>query len=277
MVPMTFIDLLPVLFIILVGLPHGAGDGLLAFKNFKPTPKGWVVFVSSYLAIAGMVVALWYVYPVLGLLLFLIQSCIHFGLGDVSASDLIARGTQSQNRLHHWARIIAMGGGPVLLIPLFHPIPVNDVFVLMSGQAASYLIIYVIFLLPVWLAAFGIMLSYLPKTGGRETALLLLLVGLYFILPPLWSFAIYFCCVHSLRHFVVLNTQIDGGLVQSGHLGQILLFSALPIGVIFLFALQAQAHFTDALTAGLFIGLAALTVPHMVLVDGLRKHHKFSI
>ena len=277
MVPMTFIDLLPVLFIMLVGLPHGAGDGLLAFKNFKPTPKGWVVFVSSYLAIAGMVVALWYVYPVLGLLLFLVQSCIHFGLGDVSASDLIARGTQSQNRLHHWARIIAMGGGPVLLIPLFHPIPVNDVFVLMSGQAASYLIIYVIFLLPVWLAAFGIMLSYLPKTGGRETALLLVLVGLYFILPPLWSFAIYFCCVHSLRHFVVLNTQIDGGLVQSGHLGQILLFSALPIGVIFLFALQAQAHFTDALTAGLFIGLAALTVPHMVLVDGLRKHHKFSI
>jgi Brp/Blh family beta-carotene 15,15'-monooxygenase len=277
MVPMTFIDLLPVLFIMLVGLPHGAGDGLLAFKNFKPTPKGWVVFVSSYLAIAGMVVALLYVYPVLGLLLFLIQSCIHFGLGDLSASDLIARGTQSQNRLHHWARIIAMGGGPVLLIPLFHPIPVNDVFVLMSGQAASYLIIYVIFLLPVWLAAFGIMLSYLPKTGGRETALLLLLVGLYFILPPLWSFAIYFCCVHSLRHFVVLNTQIDGGLVQSGHLGQILLFSALPIGVIFLFALQAQAHFTDALTAGLFIGLAALTVPHMVLVDGLRKHHKFSI
>ena len=277
MVPMTFIDLLPVLFIMLVGLPHGAGDGLLAFKNFKPTSKGWVVFVSSYLAIVGMVVALWYVYPVLGLLLFLIQSCIHFGLGDVSASDLIARGTQSQNRLHHWARIIAMGGGPVLLIPLFHPIPVNDVFVLMSGQAASYLIIYVIFLLPVWLAAFGIMLSYLPKTGGRETALLLLLVGLYFILPPLWSFAIYFCCVHSLRHFVVLNTQIDGGLVKSGHLGQILMFSALPIGVIFLFALQAQAHFTEALTAGLFIGLAALTVPHMVLVDGLRKHQKFSI
>ena len=277
MVPMTFIDLLPVLFIMLVGLPHGAGDGLLAFKNFNPTPKGWVVFVSSYLAIVGMVVALWYVYPVLGLLLFLIQSCIHFGLGDVSASDLIARGTQSQNRLHHWARIIAMGGAPVLLIPLFHPIPVYDVFVLMSGQAASYFIIYVIFLLPVWLAAFGIMLSYLPKTGGRETAFLLLLVGLYFILPPLWSFAIYFCCVHSLRHFVVLNTQIDGGLVKSGHLGQILLFSALPIGVIFLFALQAQAHFTEALTAGLFIGLAALTVPHMVLVDGLRKHHKFSI
>lgn len=277
MLPMTFIDLLPVLFIMLIGLPHGAGDGLLAFKNFKPTPKGWVVFVSSYLAIAAMVVALWYVYPVLGLLLFLIQSCIHFGLGDVSASDQIARGTQSQNRLHHWARIIAMGGGPVLLIPLFHPIPVNDVFVLMSGQAASYLIIYVIFLLPVWLAAFGIMLSHLPKTGGRETALLLLLVGLYFILPPLWSFAIYFCCVHSLRHFVVLNSQIDGGLVKSGHLGQILLFSVPPIGVIFLFALQAQAHFTEALTAGLFIGLAALTVPHMVLVDGLRKHHKFSI
>ena len=277
MVPMTFIDLLPVLFIMLVGLPHGAGDGLLAFKNFNPTPKGWVVFVSSYFAIVGMVVALWYVYPVLGLLLFLIQSCIHFGLGDVSASDLIARGTKSQNRLHHWARIIAIGGAPVLLIPLFHPIPVNDVFVLISGQAASYLIIYIIFLLPVWLAAFGIMLSYLPKTGGRETAFLLLLVGLYFILPPLWSFAIYFCCVHSLRHFVVLNTQIDGGLVKSGHLGQILLFSALPIGVIFLFALQAQAHFTEALTAGLFIGLAALTVPHMVLVDGLRKHHKFSI
>lgn len=277
MVPMTFIDLLPVLFIMLVGLPHGAGDGLLAFKNFIPTPKGWVVFVSSYLAIAGMVVALWYVYPVLGLLLFLIQSCIHFGLGDVSASDLIARGTQSQNRLHHWARIIAMGGGPVLLIPLFHPIPVNDVFVLMSGQAASYLIIYVIFLLPVWLAAFGIMLSYLPKTGGRETALLLLLVGLYFILPPLWSFAIYFCCVHSLRHFVVLNTQIEGGLVKSGHLRQIALFSVLPIALIFIFALQAQDHFTEALTAGLFIGLAALTVPHMILVDGLRKHHKFSI
>ena len=126
------------------------------------------------------------------------------------------------------------------IFPLFHPIQVNDVFVLLSGQAASYVIIYIIFLLPLWLAAIGIMLSYLPKTGGRETALLLLLVGLYFILPPLWSFAIYFCCVHSLRHFVVLNTQIEGGLVKSGHLRQIALFSVLPIALIVIFALQAQ-------------------------------------
>ncbi|EJW21683.1 hypothetical protein IMCC14465_14790 [alpha proteobacterium IMCC14465] len=274
---MTLIDLLPVLFILLVGLPHGAGDGLLAFKNLKPDVKGWVIFVCSYLFLAGLVVALWYVYPVLGLLLFLVQSCIHFGLGDVSATDTIARGTQSQSRVHHWARIVAMGGGPVLLIPLFHPIPVNDVFVLMSGQAASYLILYIIFLLPVWLAAFGIMLSYLPKTGGREVALMLLLVGLYFILPPLWSFAIYFCCVHSLRHFMALNRQIDGGLMTVGNLSQIGLFSALPIALILIFAFQAQAYFTEALTAGLFIGLAALTVPHMVLVDGLRKHQKISI
>ena len=269
---MTLIDLLPVLFIMLVGLPHGAGDGLLAFKSFQPTTKGWVIFVTSYLVIAGMVLVLWYFFPVLGLLLFLIQSCIHFGLGDVSATDSIAKGAQSQSRFHYWARIIAMGGGPVLLIPLFHPIPVNDVFVLISGQAASYLILFIIFLLPIWLAAFGIMLSYLPKTGGSEVTLLLLLVALYFILPPLWSFAIYFCCVHSFRHFRVLNTQIEGGFIKSGHLGQIVLFSALPIALIFLFALQAQDHFSEALITGLFIGLAALTVPHMVLVDGLRKH-----
>lgn len=269
---MTLIDLLPVLFIMLVGLPHGAGDGLLAFKSFQPTTKGWVIFVTSYLVIAGMVLVLWYFFPVLGLLLFLIQSCIHFGLGDVSATDSIAKGAQSQSRFHYWARIIAMGGGPVLLIPLFHPIPVNNVFVLISGQATSYLILFIIFLLPIWLAAFGIMLSYLPKTGGSEVTLLLLLVALYFILPPLWSFAIYFCCVHSFRHFRVLNTQIEGGFIKSGHLGQIVLFSVLPIALIFLFALQAQDHFSEALITGLFIGLAALTVPHMVLVDGLRKH-----
>jgi glucan phosphoethanolaminetransferase (alkaline phosphatase superfamily) len=70
----------------------------------------------------------------------------------------------------------------------------------------------------------------------------------------------------------VLNTQIEGGFIKLGHLGQIVLFSALPIALIFLFALQAQDHFSEAFITGLFICLAALTVPHMVLVDGLRKH-----
>ena len=69
-----------------------------------------------------------------------------------------------------------------------------------------------------------------------------------------------------------IRDRIEGGFIKSGHLGQIVLFSALPIALIFLFALQAHDHFSEALITGLFIGLAALTVPHMVLVDGLRKH-----
>ena len=105
---MTLIDLLPVLFIMLVGLPHGAGDGLLALQKFPAHDKRLGNFFTSYLVIAGMVLVLWYFFPVLGLLLFLIQSCIHFGLGDIVGDRLDSKGAQSQSRFHYWARIIAM-------------------------------------------------------------------------------------------------------------------------------------------------------------------------
>jgi len=88
--------------------------------------------------------------------------------------------------------------------------------------------------------------------------------------PPLISFTVFFCAMHSARH--ILRT-ID----YSGHTspGLILGATLLPmLGV--LLASAAAWHFlggtpiNGAIIQLVFVGLAALTVPHMALVERVR-------
>ena len=98
---------------------------------------------------------------------------------------------------------------------------------------------------------------------------------------PLLSFTIYFCFLHSLRHTFSLINIIDSKNFKKGLLN----FSkrALPLtfltGVIFLISLFILNNYyllNSAIMKIVFIGLASLTFPHILLEYLIEKNEKKS-
>lgn len=89
-----------------------------------------------------------------------------------------------------------------------------------------------------------------------------------FALPPILFSIVYFCGLHSVRHF----TQTLQSVPKSG---QAVLISAVPsctvvviAGIAWVLLPQTDVQLSLQIV---FIGLAALTVPDMLLVDRLHR------
>jgi hypothetical protein len=72
------------------GVPHGATDHLVASDIFKGAfPRTWLlVFIALYLALMGIVILAWNLFPSASLVAFLFMTIVHWGLGDVE-DDLV--------------------------------------------------------------------------------------------------------------------------------------------------------------------------------------------
>ena len=145
-------------------------------------------------------------------------------------------------------------------------------FSLLSGPEAYQLIPFLSLGLPIWAIAAAISLfTSLNKAKDRywagEFILLLILLA---VLPPLLGFALYFCGVHSRNHF----TDIWRFLSQSFAADNLLKGAAILTLVSWVAAITAfwilapQIGASSAAIQVTFIGLAALTLPHMLLIDG---------
>ena len=238
------------------GLPHGALDAWVARRaGLWRTPAGCVAFHVAYLGLAAAVVAAWRWAPGSSLTAFLAISAWHFA-GDWG------------DRLPAWAR--AAAGAAVLALPAWRwPDEVAWAFGALSG-ADGHAIAAALSALAPWLAA-GLLAAVIVALRRSATAALELgtVAVLALLLPPLAYFAIYFCGLHSLRHLrlaaagvapearprlVVVAGLYTGATVLAGA-------AAWP----WVAALGAADWSTDTMRL-VFIGLAALTLPHMLVV-----------
>ena len=93
---------------------------------------------------------------------------------------------------------------------------------------------------------------------------------LYHFLAPLTAFTLYFCFIHSFRHSVSLIDQLDGNDLKKGF--KKFTKKALPLTIItailFLFTVYFLKNYyvlDEAISKVIFIGLASLTFPHILL------------
>ena len=101
---------------------------------------------------------------------------------------------------------------------------------------------------------------------------------LNFFLTPVLAFTLYFCFLHSIRHSIKLIFELDKS-IKSGF-GKFI-SKAIPLtlvtGVIFLLAIFFLNNFyrlDEAIYKVIFIGLASLTFPHILLEYLLEKNEK---
>ena len=255
-------SVIALLFVVLIGLPHGAFDGAIANhlgagRSLAEAAK----FITSYCAAAGLVIAIWIMFPAVTLTLFLIISMVHFGRGDALA----------KSRPVFMMQVLLHGGLPIFGIIYFQQTSVIPLFDALTNGDSNLALLTSNIMVPVM----GLMAGLYGLMAFRDASLrarfaeFTLLAVVFAFLPPLVSFALYFCIIHTCRHMrriwhVLASSSSQKALYRQA--AGFTLASWLVGGAAFL---RLETGDLDAaLLQVVFIGLAALTVPHMILVDG---------
>ncbi|WP_210245424.1 MULTISPECIES: Brp/Blh family beta-carotene 15,15'-dioxygenase [unclassified Tardiphaga] len=244
--------------IVILGVPHGVLDTVFARNLYNVrTAKEWVGFTVVYFIPAALVVALWQFAPQLFLAGFLVISIVHFS-GDPSP------GTPVFSRVFY--------GGAIIVLPtIFYAPEVTQLFSFLVGpDAAMQTVAALLYLKWPWLV--GLVLAAIARMqsdwlSGLEIAALGLIATLA---PPLVAFTVFFCIMHSARHILRTMNYFD-----QISLSRIVFTAATPMLVTVILSVAAWNSFGDTaidvrVSQLVFVGLAALTVPHMAIVERVR-------
>jgi len=251
--------------VLVSGLPHGAVDHLRARPVLHDRfGRAWLpVFGVAYLGLALAAAGLWWLWPTPSLLVFLLLSSHHFGAGD-------ARGALG---------IVAHGSAPLLAPCVAHPDATAGLFALLTGGETVAWQELLRAAQP-WLAGLGgaLLAALVAKRRRFDGAVaeLLAIATAGLLLPPLLSFALYFCVWHAPRHVLHVARELWPGPVpiavaRFARAALAATIAAVVGGVLVAVALPGAP---EPLRRGLqlvFVGLAALTVPHLLVTERLRR------
>ena len=265
--------------IILLGIPHGAADLLVASRNAGESIKSFSkfkflkVYVSRLLLFAGI---LWF-FPVTGNLLFILFAAYHFGETDLHQFKT--------NTFLGKLFVISYGLVilSIILLPHFEEVkPIYQLFE--AGKENNQLILWIDLNRYYILSAVGILFFtatfiYFLKnvnTDEDERGQFLIrfaaLIIILFNLPMLLGFTFYFVVWHSVLSLknIILYLRNNNKYSLLIITKQILLYSVMAIAGVMLFGLTGFMFTnTNAIAGYIFLGLAVLTAPHMQIMHDM--------
>lgn len=244
--------------ILALGVPHGALDTIFARQVYRlGSPAAWLLAATIYGGLAALVVLAWLISPTVFLSGFLLLSIAHFA-GD------------PESGVRTYTRILYAGAVIVLPCLRFEP-DVARLFGFLAGRTSGASVAAALAVLAwPWLACSVGAAAVESRRNWRVGAELLGIVLLALCATPLVAFTAYFCGMHSVRHVIrtyhYANRTSLRLLVSAAAVPMLLVL--LAAGTVWLF-LDHSAP-SQGVTQFLFVGLAALTVPHMLLVERVR-------
>ena len=259
------------LFLILsVGISHGALDNYKANKLLKIYRiKNKAIFFIIYIFISVLVIFVWSLYGTFTLLAFLLVASYHFGLEDTS---FLHKGNSFLDQIFYLIK-----GSLIIFAPLFfhfdETLKIFETLMLSKAFLTFLEIEHWIINFCLFLSFIGyIYFAYRNKFDDFEVLFLdmLSILILNYIFSPIIAFTVYFCFLHSIRHIISLSYELDKNDFSNGV--KVFIKKALPLTVVtallyFMatFYLSKSYGLNDVIIKVIFIGLASLTFPHILL------------
>ena len=252
-----------------IGVSHGSLDNFKGTKLLKILNiKNKLLFYFIYIFISLVVISSWLVFPLLALAIFLIVAAYHFGKEDSVFGKV--------NKFKFLNLLLFLKGSLIILAPLyFHHYETIQIFEILGVKLTQYNSDLIIVL---------ISLSLISNFFINKNILLSLLDSFTVIIlnmnfEPLLAFTVYFCFLHSIRHSLSLVQDINSKNLKKGLIS--FLKKALPLTMVtafgFLIAVLLLNEYyllNSAILKVVFIGLASLTFPHILLEYLLEKNEK---
>ena len=278
----TISPLICLFLILIIGVSHGSLDNIKGKKLFKIYGlKNFSVFYFIYILIASFIVFFWSIMPSVSLLIFLVVASHHFGKEDTQF--LLVENSYFNHLLFFFK------GSLVIFAPIYFSFDetVSIFKLLLIENESFYEFLNVleskkILLYCIVLSTLSSIILFTKNFEFKKFAIFLdyfsiLILNYYF--SPLIAFTIYFCFLHSVRHSISLIYELDASSLMNGL--KIFTLKALPLTIltaifcfIGLYLLNYAYNFDSSILKIIFIGLASLTFPHILLEYLIEKNEK---
>ena len=256
----------------IIGVSHGALDHIKGYKLmevYKINNK--YLFYPVYIFCCLLVIFFWIIFPSVTLILFLLVASYHFGKEDSCVGSIIKK---------KFINLFYLFKGSVVVVaPLFfHTEETLQIFKILGDNLIMTHENFLVSLLFIsFIANFFIM--QWSNNNGFFLADWVTIFTLNIFFSPLVAFTIYFCFLHSVRHSFGLIYEINKKKFKNGL--KKFLKKALPLtlvtAILFIFGVYILTNYyvlDDAIMKVIFIGLASLTFPHILLEYLIEKNEK---
>ena len=279
---LTISPFICLLLILSIGISHGSLDNLKGRKLFQIFKvKKFYIFYLAYILIAIIVIILWILIPYVSLIIFLTVASYHFGKEDTQF--LIVENSYYNQFL------FLLKGSLIIFAPMyFHFNETISIFKLLFIENENFynfldlieskkILLYCIIL-----STLANILLFTKNFELKKFTIFLdyfsiIIINYYF--SPLVAFTIYFCFLHSVRHSISLMSELDRDDLRNGF--KIFVKKALPLTIITaifcaigLYLLNNTYNLESSILKIIFIGLASLTFPHILLEYLIEKNEK---
>ncbi|WP_227133826.1 Brp/Blh family beta-carotene 15,15'-dioxygenase [Halorubellus salinus] len=298
--PPLVVQLVPlVASVVLFGLPHGAVDHLaLARTGGRPATRAHQLRVGALYAVVGGAYAVaWFVAPLAAAVAFVLLTWAHWGQGDLYPLVALFDGQHPRGRAQRALTAAVRGALPMAVPLVAFPGQYERVlgwFVAPFGASTDAI---------AWLfttdarlavaAGVGALTALALANGYRadgastawtvDVAETLALWAFFLLVPPILAVGAYFSAWHALRHvarLVAVDDTASAALERGNTTGALAAFArdAAPLTVGALLVLAALAVLVPATPTELpglvgvyLVGIAVLTLPHVVVVTGMDR------
>jgi len=255
-----------------IGISHGSFDHIKGYKLMKFYEiNNRYLFYPIYIFCCLLVIFFWKIFPFISLILFLLVASYHFGKEDSCFGIILKK---------KFINIFYLLKGSLVVIAplLFHTEETLQIFKILSVNLILPHENYLLFSLLISFIA-NLIIMNSSNNEGFLLADWVTILTLNVFFSPLVAFTIYFCFLHSVRHSFGLIYEMDKNNFKAG-LNKFVK-KALPLTVVTAVLFVVSVYYLtnyyvldDAILKVIFIGLASLTFPHILLEYLLEKNEK---